>query len=94
MKLYRLIKKLLVTGTFILLLNIFPGQVLVGQTPPPPPPPPNSGLNSGHGLGGNQGAPGAPIGSGLEVIIILGILYAGKRLHNEMSVNELETEDE
>lgn len=50
-----------------------------GQVPPPPPPP-NGGPGTGHGLGGNQGAPGAPIGGGLELLLILGAFYAGKKV--------------
>jgi hypothetical protein len=52
----------------------------MGQVPPPPPPPPNGGPNNGHGAGGNQGAPGAPVGGGLEILIALGALYAGKKV--------------
>ncbi len=47
---------------------------VLGQVPPPPPPP-NSGSNNGHGLGGNQGEPSAPIGGGLEIMILLGGVY-------------------
>jgi hypothetical protein len=54
---------------------------------PPPPPPPNGGPNSGHGLGGNQGAPAAPIGSGLEILIILGAFYSGKKIYTLHSAN-------
>lgn len=51
-----------------------------GQTPPPPPPP-NGGMNSGHGLGGNQGTQSAPIGGGLEILILLGAFYTGKKVY-------------
>jgi hypothetical protein len=59
-----------------------------GQTPPPPPPP-NGGPNNGHGLGGNQGpGGGAPIGGGLEILIALGALYAGKKVYTFMGAKE------
>jgi hypothetical protein len=58
-----------------------------GQVPPPPPPPPNGGPNSGHGAGGNQGAPGAPVGGGIEILIALGALYAGKKIIHFKSNN-------
>jgi len=50
-----------------------------GQVPPPPPPP-NGGTNNGHGVGGNQGTPGAPIGGGLEILLVMGAFYSGKKL--------------
>jgi hypothetical protein len=61
----------------LLAISITGGQINA-QTPPPPPPP-NTGTNAGHGLGGNQGAPGAPIGGGLEIILVLGLAYAGHK---------------
>ncbi len=63
--------------TFMLFLSI--QLVSFGQIPPPPPPP-NGGLGTGHGLGGNQGTPGAPIGGGFELLIALGAFYAGKKM--------------
>ncbi len=43
------------------------------QVPPPPP--------SGHGSGGNQPADGggAPIGSGIGILLALGAAYGGKK---------------
>jgi len=59
-----------------------------GQTLPPPPPP-NGGPNNGHGLGGNQGpGAGAPIGGGLEILIALGALYAGKKVYTITGAKE------
>lgn len=72
------IKRFILTGTMILMLYSIVIQDAIGQTPPPPPPP-QSGTNNGHGLGGNQGVPGAPVGSGLEVLLLLGAAYAAKR---------------
>jgi hypothetical protein len=59
---------LLIAGTTFISSNIS------AQTDPPPPP-------SGHGESGNQ-APGggAPIGSGLFVMIGLGAVYGAKKL--------------
>jgi hypothetical protein len=52
---------------------------VTGQVPPPPPP--NGGPSNGHGLGGNQGPEGAPIGSGSEILVILGALYTSKKVY-------------
>lgn len=71
-------KKYLVIVLF--LLSSFISNSSFGQTPPPPPPP-NGGMNSGHGLGGNQGAQSAPIGGGLEILLLLGAFYAGKKVY-------------
>jgi len=38
------------------------------------------GPNDGHGLGGNQEAPGAPIGGGSVILLLLGAFYTGKKL--------------
>jgi hypothetical protein len=58
---------------FIIDCNITYAQV--------PPPPPNGGSNNGHGLGGNQGPASAPVGGGMEILIALGMLYAGKKMN-------------
>ena len=47
----------------------------------PPPPPGTPGMGGGHGSGGNYGPTGAPIGGGLEVLILLGAAYAGRKLY-------------
>lgn len=73
---------------FILFLSISISSF--GQVPPPPPPP-NGGPGSGHGLGGNQGAPGAPIGGGIGILLVLGAIYSSRKLlssSTEESVNE------
>jgi hypothetical protein len=46
----------------------------------PPPPPPNVGVNNGHGQGGNQGAPSAPVGEGYELLLLFGALYTGRKI--------------
>ena len=46
------------------------------QVPPPPP--------SGHGSGGNQPAGGgAPVGSGIGLLMALGAAYGGKKVYQE-----------
>ncbi len=49
---------------------------LIAQDPPPPP-------SEGHGQTGNQvPGGGAPIGSGLLIMLALGAAYGGKKVHN------------
>jgi hypothetical protein len=71
--------------SFLLLFSV--STISFGQVPPPPPPP-NGGPNNGHGMGGNQGAPGAPIGGGLEIFIILGVIYVGKQAYQLREAKE------
>jgi hypothetical protein len=71
-------RKIFFAVAVFMLFQVFSAEIANGQTPPPPPPPPNGGPNNGHGLGGNQGPVGAPVGSGMEILLILGILYAGR----------------
>lgn len=62
---------------FILAIMLSIHTISFAQPPPPPP-------GGGHGLGGNQGAgpsQGAPIGGGLEILMVLGALYAGKKAY-------------
>ena len=49
------------------------------QSPPPPPPP-----AGGHGQNTNQpnNGGGAPIGSGLAILLALGAGYGGKKLYD------------
>jgi hypothetical protein len=80
MKLNTLVtRKTIFITAFFLLLEVFITDGVFGQVPPPPPPP-NSGTNNGHNLGGNQGAPGAPIGGGLGILLVLGAIYTGKKV--------------
>lgn len=44
-----------------------------GQNPPPPPP-------GGHGGTGNVPGGGAPIGSGISVMLLLGAAYGSRKL--------------
>ncbi|PIQ32334.1 MAG: hypothetical protein COW63_07075 [Bacteroidetes bacterium CG18_big_fil_WC_8_21_14_2_50_41_14] len=64
------IKKVLIA----LIFNIGLLLALPAQDPPPPPP-------GGHGDDTNQPAGGAPIGSGLGILLALGAAYAGKRIY-------------
>ena len=72
-----ILRKLRLLTVLILLLFSATNAQLSGQVPPPPPP--NGGPNNGHGLGGNQGPANAPIGNGFEILIVLGIAFAGKK---------------
>ena len=80
MKLFgrKLSRIILITGIGMILLG--GGLTNNGYSQvPPPPPPPNGGTNNGHNLGGNQGVPGAPVGGGMEILLVLGLIYAGKK---------------
>ena len=56
---------------------------LMAQTPPHPP-------STGHGQTGNQapGTPGAPIGSGIALLIGLGAAYGAKKTLNASKQEE------
>ncbi|NVO20892.1 MAG: hypothetical protein HXX13_14425 [Bacteroidetes bacterium] len=68
-----------IAALFFLLLGGIVAQKGFAQVPPPPPPP-NGGNNNGHGIGGNQGTAGAPINGGLGILLVLGVIYSGKRM--------------
>jgi hypothetical protein len=53
------------------------------QGPPPPPGGSFGGQHTGggHGQGGNFGPAGAPIGGGLEILLLLGAAYAGRKVY-------------
>ena len=64
-------KHLILTASFLL----FSATALMAQVPPPPP--------SSHGLDGNQPAGGgAPIGSGIAILLSLGAAYGGKKVYD------------
>ena len=66
----------ILSAAIVLLLSISFNQTALSQPPPPP--------AGGHGLGGNQGAgpsSGAPIGGGLEIFLLLGAAYAGRKAY-------------
>ena len=61
---------LLITGATLISSSIY------AQTDPPPPP-------ETHGEAGNQPpGGGAPIGSGLFILLSLGAAYGGKKIYN------------
>ncbi len=57
---------LMITGATMLTTNI------KADNPPPPP---------GHGTSGNVPGGGAPIGSGLFILLGLGAVYSGKKIY-------------
>jgi hypothetical protein len=62
------------------------GNGLLAQVPPPPP--------GGHGQGGNQPAGGgAPIGSGIGILLALGAAYGGKKIYQAWKTREEQLED-
>lgn len=70
----------------VLILTIALSRPAMSQPPPPPPP------GGGHGLGGNQGSgpqSGAPIGGGMEIFVVLGAFYAGRKAYLVKSVASL-----
>lgn len=62
--------KYIATTVFIIGLS----TCLLAQAPPPPPP--------DHGQTGNQNGGNAPIGSGLVILISLGLAYGGKKVYD------------
>lgn len=63
-----IIKSLIFCGLFILSTGAF------AQVPPPPP--------GEHGGGTNEPGGGAPIGSGIAILLSLGTAYGGKKMYN------------
>lgn len=75
-------KKLALTIVFAL-LSAFTFDA-AAQVPPPPP-------SGGHGATGNQPAGnGAPIGSGLFILLGLGAAYGGKKVYDFHSASSLD----
>ena len=66
-------KKILAKLLFILTIIVC-SQTLIAQPPPPP--------SGGHGSNNNQPAGGAPIGSGLFILLGLGVAYGGKKVYD------------
>ena len=57
-------------------VTLIPSNITAQPDPPPPPP-------SGHGESGDQlPGGGAPIGSGLFILLGLGAAYGGKKIYN------------
>lgn len=60
-----------------------------------PPPPPGGSFNGqhtggGHGQGGNFGPAAAPVGGGLEILLLLGAAYAGRKVYRLKNKEEEE----
>ena len=66
------LKKLGLLGVFLL----FWGIAFCQQPPGPPPPPP------GHGNQGNKPPNDTPLGSGLGVLLALGLAYGAKKVYD------------
>jgi hypothetical protein len=63
--------------TLLILFLIVPHTSVFAQDPPPPPP------GGGHGAGGSQvPGGGAPIGSGMVLLIALAVGYGGKKVYD------------
>jgi len=77
-----IIKTLIFRGLFILSV----GAMAQGAVPPPP-------TAGGHGMGANQPAGGgAPIGSGIGILLTRGAAYGGKEIYKLWkNKNELES---
>ena len=65
----RIYKTLTIIGLIIISTGIY------AQVPPPPP-------GGGHGGTGNQEGGGAPIGSGMVLLISLAVGYSGKKVYD------------
>ncbi len=70
------IKRLAIALIAINLLTIFP-IATAAQNGNPPPPPNSHGEDTNQPPGG-----GAPIGSGIGILLALGAAYGGKKLRN------------
>lgn len=70
---------------FILLFAISSAVFNQGFAQGPPPPPGGSNewgtASGGHGTGGNAGPSAAPVGGGLEILLVLGLAYAGRKVY-------------
>jgi hypothetical protein len=71
-------KKLIIrtAATFILMLGIILVSPAFGQNGDPPPPPGDHGSTQNQPPGG-----GAPLGSGVAVLLALGAAYGGRKLY-------------
>jgi hypothetical protein len=59
-----------------ILMFVALSEIAMGQPPPPPP-------SGGHGINNNQPAgAGAPVGSGVIILITLSAAYGTKKMYN------------
>ncbi|NLM93542.1 MAG: hypothetical protein GX168_11420 [Bacteroidales bacterium] len=65
--------KRMISRMALLAMLIFSSQGLFGQGPPQPPSP---------GQEGNQPFKPAPLGSGLGILVALGLAYGGKKVYD------------
>ncbi len=70
-------KKLIIriAATLILMMGFMFATPAIGQNGNPPPPPDTHGSNQNEPPGG-----GAPVGSGITILLALGAAYGGKKL--------------
>ena len=66
------IKNLVILSAFLVITGTALAQ---GQGNPPRPPP-------GHGYGNNQRPHDGPLGSGLGILVALGLAYGGKKVYD------------
>jgi len=79
------IRKILL-ASFLVFFAIVTATKTFADTPPPPPPP-----EGGHGQGGSQvPGGGAPVGSGITILLALGAGYGGKKVYNTRKRNPAE----
>jgi hypothetical protein len=71
-------KKIIIrtAATLILMIGIMFFNPVIGQNGNPPPPPSTHGENTNQPPGG-----GAPVGSGLAILLMLGAAYGGRKLY-------------
>ncbi len=72
-------KKTLIILIFLIGFS-FTGLRLMSQNPPPPP-------ADGHGNNNNQTGGGAPLGSGLAILLVLGSAYGGYKIYRAKKTN-------
>ena len=48
------------------------------------------GMGGGHGTGGNAGP--SPVGGGMEILLLLGAAYAGRRVYKYKKTEDSENE--
>jgi hypothetical protein len=65
--------KTIILRTLVITAFLLIGNGLLAQVPPPPP--------GDHGESGNQPGGGAPIGSGIGILLALGAAYGGRKVY-------------
>lgn len=75
-------KKISIIATLVFGLGL---SIISFASPPPPPP-------GDHGENDNQYGGGAPVGSGIAILLGLGVIYGGKKLYDSRKEIMAETE--